>query len=251
MSEKILNIWKEIVYLAAKYSNYSEKDKNKILKKFWEYKREIWERECKYSKTVLGFIEDLESDISSWRKLEIDSIDHDNYLENYFITQREVNHYNNLINSNIYREIFDDFYNDRNPEKILSLTKKISNNFENEYIKLSPENIAKNLLIFSNFDKKIISDWLKNLYKIFTLMPNNSDLFIELRKINSLYYQLIQEVYSHGIKHYNNEDYTIYYARFIKDNDNITLKKINASQMNFRTGNHKYEYKQLLLKLRY
>jgi hypothetical protein len=90
--------------------------------------------------------------------LEIDSIDHDNYLENYFITLREINHYNNLINSNIYRDIFDDFYNDRNPEKILSLTKKISNNFENEYIKLSPENIAKNLLIFSNFDKKIISD---------------------------------------------------------------------------------------------
>ena len=161
----------------------------------------------------MWFIEDLESDIQAGRKLEIDSIEHDNYLENYFVTQRELNHYNNLLNSNIYREIFDEFYKNRNPEKIWELTQKLTQNFIQEYKKLYPENIAKNLLIFSHFDKKIISEWLKNLYKIFTLLPNNSELFIELRKINSLYYQLIQEVYTQWVQMYHAKKYNVYFSK--------------------------------------
>lgn len=251
MSEKILNIWKEIIYLSAKYSDYSDSQKNKLLEKFQNYKDEIWEWNCKYSQTVLWFIQDLEADIQAGRKLEIDNIEHDNYLENYFVTQRELNHYNNLIDSNIYRAIFDEYFWERDEEKIEMLTKKMVENFIQEYKKLTPENIAQNLLIFSWFDKKIISQWLKNLYKIFTLLPNNKQLFIELRKINSLYYQLIQEVYTHWVHMFHQEKYNIYYAKFIKNKSISKLKKIDASKQFFRTGNPSYEYKQLLIKLRY
>ena len=171
MDNKIIQIWKEVIYLAAKYTNYSEKEKKNILSKFDEYKKEIWTNDDKYSNTILWFIQDLESDIQENRKLQIDSIMHDDYLENYFVTKREINHYNNLLNSNIYREIFDEFYWDKNKDKILELAKKLSLNFEEEYKKINSKDIAKNLLMFSYFDKKIISEWLKNLYKIFTLLP--------------------------------------------------------------------------------
>lgn len=255
MNNKIIQIWKEVIYLAAKYTNYSEKEKKSILSKFNEYKKEIWTNHDKYSNTVLSFIQDLEVDIQENRKLRIDSISHDDYLENYFVTKREINHYNNLLNSNIYREIFDEYYWDKNKDKILELAKKLSLNFEEEYKNINSKNIAKNLLIFSYFDKKIISEWLKNLYKIFTLLPNNSQLFLELRKINSLYYSLIQEVYQNGVYYYNKQEFNIYFMKFstkIQDwEKNHVLEKTNASFEWFRTWNAKYEYKQLLLKLKY
>lgn len=251
MSEKILDIWKQVVYLAAKYSNYSDEEKEKLIDKFWKYREAIWEWNCKYSRTVLWFIQDLESDINAWRKLEIDDIQHDNYLENYFISKRELSHYNKLIDKNIYRKIFDEFNSSRNLDTIEKLTKQLVKNFISEYKNLSPENIAKNLLIFSNFDKKVISDWLKNLYKVFTLLPNNKELFIELRKINSLYYQLIQEVYTSWVDKYHKKDFNIFYATFTKQNNSSKLEKIDASKQSYRTGNPDYEYRQLLLKLRY
>ncbi len=255
MENKIIQIWKEIIYLAAKYTNYSQDEKVKILKKFWEYKSQLNNKNCKYTQTVLWFIRDLENDIIENRKLEIDTIQHDNYLENYFISKREINHYNKLIDTDIYREIFDEFYNNKNPEKILQLTQKLWQHFIEEYKNISAENIAKNLLIFSDFDKKIISQALKNLYKIFTLLPNNSQLFLELRKINSLYYSLIQEVYRYWVSNYNKEEYNIFYMKFItkiKNNQKIHhLEKIDASRQDFRTWNPKYEYKQLLIKLKY
>lgn len=251
MSEKILDIWKQVVYLAAKYSNYSDEEKEKLIDKFWKYREAIWEWNCKYSRTVLWFIQDLELDINAWRKLEIDDIQHDNYLENYFISKRELSHYNKLIDKNIYRKIFDEFNSSRNLDTIEKLTKQLVKNFISEYKNLSPENIAKNLLIFSNFDKKVISDWLKNLYKVFTLLPNNKELFIELRKINSLYYQLIQQVYTSWVDKYHKKDFNIFYATFTKQNNSSKLEKIDASKQSYRTGNPDYEYRQLLLKLRY
>lgn len=251
MSEKILDIWKQVVYLAAKYSNYSDEEKEKLIDKFWKYREAIWEWNCKYSRTVLWFIQDLELDINAWRKLEIDDIQHDNYLENYFISKRELLHYNKLIDKNIYRKIFDEFNSSRNLDTIEKLTKQLVKNFISEYKNLSPENIAKNLLIFSNFDKKVISDWLKNLYKVFTLLPNNKELFIELRKINSLYYQLIQQVYTSWVDKYHKKDFNIFYATFTKQNNSSKLEKIDASKQSYRTGNPDYEYRQLLLKLRY
>lgn len=251
MSEKILDIWKQVVYLAAKYSNYSDKEKDRLIDKFWEYREVLWEWNCKYSRTVLWFIQDLESDIYAWRKLEIDDIQHDNYLENYFISKRELSHYNKLIDKNIYRKIFDEFNSSRNLDIIEKLTKQLVKNFVSEYKNLSPENIAKNLLIFSNFDKKVIWDWLKNLYKVFTLLPNNKELFIELRKINSLYYQLIQEVYTFWVDKYHKKDFNVFYATFTKQNNSSKLEKIDASKQSYRTGNPDYEYRQLLLKLRY
>lgn len=251
MSEKILDIWKQVVYLAAKYSNYSDEEKEKLIDKFWKYREAIWEWNCKYSRTVLWFIQDLELDINAWRKLEIDDIQHDNYLENYFISKRELLHYNKLIDKNIYRKIFDESNSSRNLDTIEKLTKQLVKNFISEYKNLSPENIAKNLLIFSNFDKKVISDWLKNLYKVFTLLPNNKELFIELRKINSLYYQLIQQVYTSWVDKYHKKDFNIFYATFTKQNNSSKLEKIDASKQSYRTGNPDYEYRQLLLKLRY
>ncbi len=255
MKNKIIQIGKEVIYLCAKYSNYSQEDKTKILKKFWEYKSQLNDENCKYTQTVLWFIQDLENDIIENRKLQIDSIQHDDYLENYFVSKREITHYNNLLNWKIYREIFDEFYGQKDENKILILAKKLSQNFQDEYKNISCENIAKNLLIFSNFDKKIISQWLKNLYKIFTLLPNNSQLFIELRKINSLYYSLIQEVYQNWVSFYNKDDYNVFFMKFsskeIGGGKTHNLIKSNASLEWFRTWNPKYEYKQLLLKLRY
>jgi hypothetical protein len=46
--------------LSAKYSNYTEDEKKKLLKKFSTYKKELSKSSSKYSETINNFLIDLE-----------------------------------------------------------------------------------------------------------------------------------------------------------------------------------------------
>jgi hypothetical protein len=58
-----------------------------------------------------------------------------------------------------------------------------------------------------------------------------------------------------SIQCYNKKNYHNFYMRFVTQNSANwkikQLKSFNASQQNYRTWNHDYEYKYLLKKLRW
>jgi hypothetical protein len=251
---KIIEIWKEIIYIAGKYSIYSDQEKDQILDKFKKYKKILNKDLSKYSYTVLDFILDLEWDIKSGRKLHIDNVDHDDFLENYFVTQREISHYNNLIDEDLFIDIFEEVRWNKNIQVIESKIKLLEIIFTKEIQLISHENIAKNLMIFTLFERKIAAKALKRLYSFLMMIPWNEESSIILRKMISSYYILIQEVYKSWIKYFYENNYNVYYMRFLSEIVNWekikTLKKYNASQLDFRTWNPKYEYKVLLKKLR-
>jgi len=251
---KIIEIWKEIIYIAGRYSVYTDQEKESILNKFKKYKKALHKDSSQYSNTVLEFIIDLEWDIKAGRKLQIDNVDHDDFLENYFVTQREISHYNNLINEDLFIEIFEEVKWSKNIQILTEKTKILEANFINEIKLISHDNIAKNLMIFTLFERKITAKALKRLYSFITMIPWNEECSIILRNMISLYYTLIQEVYKSGIKCFYEWNYNVYYMRFLSeviDWEKVkNLKKYNSSQMDFRTWNPKYEYKILLKKLR-
>lgn len=253
MENKIIEIWKEIIYLSAKYSTYTEEEKKKLLKKFKDYKKVLSKDNSKYSNTINNFLIDLEADLQAGRKLEIDTIDHDDYLENYFISQREINHYNSLINEEIYNNIFKEINSSKNLEKINKYLNDLVEIFNEHIMLISTENISKNLLIFSLFEKKLVSKALRNLSIFINTIPHCEN---EINTINNLinkHNTIIQNIYLDWVNNLRNKSYNTYYMRFESEIINWekvkNLKKYNSSQMNFRTGNSDYEYKKLLKKI--
>jgi hypothetical protein len=253
MENKIIEIWKEIIYLSAKYSNYTEEEKNKLLVKFNEYKIILSKGNSKYSDTVNDFLIDLESDLTAGRKLQIDKIDHDDYLENYFISQREINHYNSLIDEKLYNKIFEEINTQKDLEKITKYLLKLEKNFSKQIKLISSENISKNLLIFSLFEKKLVSNALKNLSSFTLTIPNSK---LQLQLIHKLIHQhnnLIQKIYLKWIENYRSKTFNVFYMKFeseIINGEKIkNLKKYNSVQRNFRTWNPEYEYKKILKKI--
>lgn len=253
MENKIIEIWKEIIYLSAKYSNYTDTEKKKLLKKFKEYKKVLSKDNTKYSDTVNSFLIDLEADLEAGRKLQIDKIDHDDYLENYFIAQREVNHYNSLVDEKLYNKIFEVINSDKNLDTITKYLLKLEKNFSTQIKLISSEDISKNLLIFTLFEKKLVSSALRNLSNFLISIPK-SELQVQLiHKLIIQHNKLIQKIYLQWVEFYKNNSFNIYYMKFESEIINWekikNLKKYNSVQMNFRTWNSKYEYKKLLKKL--
>lgn len=253
MTNKIVEIWKEIIYLSAKYTNYTEEEKSKLIKKFKEYKKILNKDDSEYSNTVNLFLIDLQADLEAGRKLQIDSIEHDDYLENYFISQREINHYNSLINEDLYISIFNEINWDKNYKIIDKLVDDLSENFLKEVLLISAEKISKNLLIFTLFEKKLVSKALRNLYKYLYSIPQSKNSLIKLNLMIEKHNILIQKIYTHWIEYYNSDKFNIYYMKFvtiiIQWEKVKNLKKYNSSQMHFRTWNAKYEYKKILKKI--
>lgn len=253
MENKIIEIWKEIIYLSAKYSNYTDTEKKKLLKKFKEYKKVLSEDNTKYSDTVNSFLIDLEADLEASRKLQIDKIDHDDYLENYFIAQREVNHYNSLVDEKLYNKIFEVINSDKNLDLITKYLLKLEKNFSTQIKLISSEDISKNLLIFTLFEKKLVSTALKNLSNFLISIPNSQLQVKLIHKLIIQHNKLIQKIYLQWVELYKNNSFNIYYMKFESEIINWekikNLKKYNSVQMNFRTWNSKYEYKKLLKKL--
>lgn len=253
--EKVIEIWKKVIYISAKYSNYNKEEKEVLLNEFQKFKNELLWKKSEYSETVLWFIQDLEGDIRSNRPLEIDTIEHDNYLENYIVTKKELNHYNNLINEEIYINIFKKINNNFDIKNIHNDIIELEKIFLSEIEKISAKNIAKNLLIFTLYERKITSQALKRLYNFLLQIPEAKESLIRIRSMISKYYTLIQEVLMESVNYYNKKEYNVTYMRFIKESNKNWikkhLKKYNSSQQNYRTWNPEYEYKYLLKKLRW
>ena len=244
--QEILDIAKELVLITAKFSwKITEENKKKLLKKFDEYEEKLEKDNTKYSKTILEFVLDLKDDLLSGRKLNIDKISSDEYLENYLITKNELKFYNSLIDLKIYREIFDEL-NKKNYDnkKIDELLEKFIKNFLGNYKKLNSKIIAQNLLIFTSFDRIIASKYLKNLY---LFLKENSQKQKILELIN-MWNKKILEVKKHSIEFYEKNNFNYKYLGFKNINWKTILseKIVDCSKIWERTWFAKYEYKKII-----
>lgn len=249
--EEILKIAKELIYLSWTYdAKQNKENKDDILKKLDWYINELKNNDTKFANTILEFVEDIKWDILSWRKLNIDNLKSDEYLENYFITKNEVIIYNNLILKNDYREFFDEIYKkEKDIKKIKENIKNIKINFYKNLKKISSKNIAKNLLIFTLFRRDLPSSAIRRLYES---LDNFWDLSVELDIIKQIqidYNIFLNSIISHWKEFYSKNTFNTNFLHYkISQDWNIEIKDnfTDASKWFFRSWNPRYEYKNLL-----
>jgi len=247
--QEILDIAKELILISAKYFwKITEENKKKLFNKFDEYEKKLEKDNTKYSKTILEFVLDLKNDLLSGRKLNIDKISSDEYLENYLITKNELKIYNSLIDLKIYREIFDGLNTKNyNNKKIDELLEKFIKNFLKNSKKLNSKIIAQNILIFTSFDRIIASKYLKNLY----LFLNENSQKQKILDLINFENRKIFKVKQYSIKFYQKNNFNYKYLGFKNINWKTILseKIVDCSKIEERTWLAKYEYKKLLKQL--
>jgi ribosomal protein L22 len=184
--QEILDIAKELILITAKYKkNINESKKQKLLNVFSKYENKLKKEETKYAQTILSFVVDLKNDLISGKKLNIDKISTDEYLENYLLTKNELMIYNSLILKESYRKIFDELNKEKKDTKIIEKNlEKLIKNFINNSKKLNTKIIAQNLLIFTSFERTIAKKYLINLYNHLTDINHKRMIFSLIEQYN-------------------------------------------------------------------
>lgn len=241
--QEIIEIWKELIILAWTYdSSKTKKSRQEIIDKLDNYKSKLSKNNSKYSNTVSSFIIDLKDDLLLWKKLNIDSINNDDYIENYFISKNEIIYFNNLILKNEYRLLFE-----KDTKNQKELYERLYKNFIKNLKLLNSKNIAKNLLIFTLFKRVKPMESLYRINLLFSQKLKNKDLVLKNLELIKLYKLFTTKVFENWIEIYNRWKYNY---KFMKLNNNDFDSIISdASKAKFRSWNPKFEYKELLKKL--
>ncbi len=247
--QEILDIAKQLILIAGKYSKVkNQNEKEKILKIFSDYEKQLNKDNTKYSKTILWFLLDLKGDLLSGRELNIDNLKTDEYLENYLLTTRELRYYNSLILEENYRIIFDELNKKKINNKIIEENlEEIRKNYISQIKKLNSKLIAQNLLIFTLFERKIPKKYLLNLY---LHLKNEKQKNIVLNLI-AIWTKVINKVKQYWIEFYKTNKFNYKYIWYTNINWKSVLnnKIIDCSKINHRTWFAKEEYLKLLKSL--
>lgn len=195
-TKKIIQIWKEIIYISWFYKNYLEKDKEKIEKKLLSYKTEISWSENPYSKKLITFLDDLLWDLASNKPLQIDYLFEDDFVWHYYETVNQVKFYNSLIDFENYKNIVSIQDKQKNNEFFDLFYKNFIKNFK----ELEIEKISSLLLIFTIFELTSPKKYLKRLFdfrkKYWFSFENNQKLI----KIIKLYENFLDELYKKSLQ---------------------------------------------------
>lgn len=248
--QKILELWKQIIYISGFYKHYKKSDKEKIVKKLESFKAKLSKNNDKYSKKLIWFLDDLLWDLAKNKPLQIDKIFEDDFVGNYYNTKKQVEIYNNLLDEKLYEKII----SMKNLEKNNDFLDKIYETFKKNYNILDKKLISSSLLIFTTFDYKSPKKDLVRLYNFRNIYKLSEKSIQKIEKILKYYELFLEKIYNFWLE--NLEKNTIAYkyikASKNKTNENIAIdfKLVDVSKENGRTWFYKEEYKEILRNLR-
>ncbi len=252
---EIINIGRDLILKAGLLKKPTDTQKQQFLKLLNNYEKQLENEDNKYVEVILGFIHDIRGDIEEGREINIDTIKDDEYVENYFIIKHELDNFNNLINEDVYEDIFDELRKKSYEKKdIAQLVKKLETQFRAHFKQLSSKNIAKNLLIFTLFERKLPMPALKRLH---TFLIWHNDLWEEANVINELkrdYTDFLTATYVDSKDCYKKITMNYKFIRYTHDETTKQMKMWlsieDACKWELRSGNAKFEYWEILKKMR-
>lgn len=249
-TEKIINFWKEIIYIAWFYKKYKPEEKQKIENKLTFYKEKLTWSENIYSKRILSFIEDLLWDLALNRELRIDNIFEDDFVWNYYSSIKILKIYNYLIDFDNYKNIFEN----KKIEENNLFFEKFFKNFEDNFKKLEIKTISNLLLIFTIFDLISPKKYLKRLFDFRKNIWLSFENIQKLKYMIKSYEDFLNNIYKVSLINLKNKNFAYKYIKIEKiwEENNFKLKFIlqDASKDKFRSGNPIYEYKEVLKNLK-
>ena len=249
---ELINIGRDLILKAGLLQKPTEEQKKKFLKLLDTYEKKVSWQVSKYSAVVLWFITDIRSDIEAWREIDIDSIDDDEYLENYFIIKHELDIFNTLIDEKSFKAIFLELKKEEyNLENIKIALHNFDEQFQKSFKKLSYKNIAKNLLIFTTFDRKLPIPALHKVLDFIEKDPKLSHETILLKRLETSYKEFLSDFYNECLNCLKSKNISYKFIRYTHKNGKLTmsLKYEDASNIGLRSGDPIYEYKEILKKM--
>lgn len=252
---EIIQIGQELI---AKVGTFEETDENSH-NDLSEYLKKVEEKlqwnNSKHGQKIQSFIDDLQWDIRDWRKIKIDGIQSDEQVRTFFETERQIEIYNNLIDVERYKTIFHEINKDNCDYKCVHDEMiKLEKKFMVEFEKLSSKIIAKNMLIFSLFERNLPLPALMRLSKFLKAsekLEKDSEIVESLQK---KYRNFTAMVYKECTQFYKNGTYNYKFLRIWRDKSwkiiKISFYEEDASYENLRSWNHKFEYREILRKLK-
>jgi hypothetical protein len=224
---EIINIGRDLILKAGLLKKPTASQKEKFLKLLDTYEKELQEQSSRYTKVIMRFIHDIRSDILEGREINIDTIQDDEYIENYFVTKHEIDNFNNLINIELYETIFDELRKNKHDKKVvIQSVKKLDIQFRSHFKKISNTNISKNLLIFTTFERKLPMPALNRLHKFLLNYDEFSNESIIIDRLERAYQEFLRVTYDCCEECY--KKHQINY-KFIRYTHNNTTKKITMS----------------------
>lgn len=243
-TSEIIQIGREIIYLAGYHKQYTKRHKEKIKQKLESYKSRLEGTTNKYSKKLLIFIDDLLRDIWDNRPLQIDSLFEDDFVGNYYFTKKQAQYYNALFPTAIYKKIL--AHNDKSN----SIIEEQYHIFRENFSKLHPEVLSQNLLIFTLFQLESPKPQLKRLYIFSKNYKLSKQSKIYIRKMLQEYSLLLRQVKKYGIQTIHTQNIHHKYIRVEKwELDTFSFHLQDAAKENHRSGNLLFEYRELLKNL--
>lgn len=251
---EIIHIWQDLILKAGLIKKIGETDAKKFLKLLDTYESQLSKDSSKYAQVVLWFIHDIRGDIQEWREINIDAIENDDYIENYFITQHEVKIFNSLIDSESYELVFEELKKKPySKTKVDAAIKKIDTQFRSQLKKLSCKNIAPNLLIFVTFDRNLPMPALHRLSRFLNQYDEFSTDMIIIDRLQRIYRDFVKKFYIECTDCIKKERINYKFLCYEKDTQTNTLKAHihiqDASKIDYKSGNPRYEYAQLLKRM--
>lgn len=250
---EIIRIWRDLILKAWLLKKATPIQKEKFLKLLASYEKKLTKDTHKYSQIVLWFIYDIRDDLESNREINIDSISDDEYIENYFVTKHELDNFNQLIDQESFKIIFSELQKKEiNKKKIDTAIKSIQSCFNSHFKKIHQKNLAKNLLIFTTFERTLPLPALERLIAFMIQHESlNQDVLI-LKRIVRSYKEFLRNFYKICLSCYQTKKIHCKYIAYTKDADGkltLDLKAHDASKYGLRSWSPTYEYKELLLKM--
>lgn len=248
---EIINIGRDLILKAGLLKKPTASQKEKFLKLLDTYENKLQGQSSKYTKVVISFIHDIRSDILEDREINIDTIQDDEYIENYFVTKHEIDNFNNLINTELYENIFDELRKNKHDKQIIiQSVKKLDTQFRLHFKRISSKNISKNLLIFTTFERKLPMPALRRLHKFLLKYDEFSNESVIIDRLERAYKEFLRATYDYCEECYEKSQINYKFIRYSRDETTKKLKMAihteDASKTELRSGNPKFEYIELL-----
>lgn len=249
---EIINIWRDLILKAWLLGTPTPKQKEKFLKLLNFYEAKLTGDSSQYKSIILWFIKDIRWDIEMWRQINIDNIQDDEYVTNYFITKYELDNFNKLIDAESFKNIFTELQKKNyNKEKVVDAVQKIDAQFRVHFKKLSKKNISKNLLIFTQFERTLPIPALNRLIEFISHHDSLQNEILIINRLERIYKDFLRNFYKECLICLKSKKINSKFIRFSQRDWRLSLhlECEDASSFWLRSGDPIFEYEQLLKKM--
>lgn len=159
----LLEIAKKLLIFSWKIGKISASQAEKNLQELKKLQKNLALHTDPMTQKIRIFLDDIIGDIQEGREINIDSIEQDEYIENFLASEELTLQYNSLLKKSAYLRAQEAFEN-RDMQSFYTLSKEIQKNFMETLGKINRKNFASYIIIIHEFQLAKPEKYLRNLY---------------------------------------------------------------------------------------